>query len=261
MLANPTVQAPTRSAVVHDLLSGKVSPQALGLLVFAVRSGAAGDYADDVKALAAWPRALQEGMVARYDGPLGRSAAGERLEGYATAVLAPVRGKALDNIEDELFRFMRTVEGNEALQQALTSGEIAVPVRQAVVADLLARRASPETPRLARYAVRVGRPRDYLKLLEALVQRVALEAHRRVADVRAATELDEPQRLRLAAALTRFVGYEVEVRVTPEPPLLGGFVATVGDTVVDCSLRRRLEQARELLLMSPGATGAGAPDR
>ena len=35
------------------------------------------------------------------------------------------------------------------------------------------------------------------------------------------------------------------MRVTTEPGLLGGFVASVGDVVFDASLRRRVEQARE----------------
>jgi F-type H+-transporting ATPase subunit delta len=258
-LTDPTISAPTRTAIVHDLLSRRVSPKALGLCAFAVQGGPAGEYADDVGSLATSARALRDGMVLRYDGPLGRVAATDRLDGYATAVLAPVRGEAaLDNIEDELFRFMRTVEGNEALLEALTSPEISAEVRRAMVLELLASRATSESARTAAYAAHVGRPRDYIKLLEALVQRVALEAHRRVADVRAAVVLAEPERLRLAAALGRLVGYQVEVRVTAEPHLLGGFVATVGDTVVDCSLRHRLEQAKELFAMSPGAPGAGS---
>ena len=101
--------------------------------------------------------------------------------------------------------------------------------------------------RLAAYAAGIGRPRDYPVLLEGLVQRVAEEADRQVADVRSAVEMTEAQRSRLAAALTRFAGYQVDVRVSTEPGLLGGFVASVGDTVFDASLRRRLEQARSLL--------------
>jgi F0F1-type ATP synthase delta subunit len=47
-------------------------------------------------------------------------------------------------------------------------------------------------------------------------------------------------------------GYQVELRVTIEPDLLGGFVAYVGDTVLDASLRQRVRQAREVFLSPPG---------
>jgi F-type H+-transporting ATPase subunit delta len=220
---------------------------------------------EDVAGMAAAAVARRDGMVLRDEGPLGRTAAAQRLEGYATALLAGVRGeKQLGEVEDELFRFMRTVRGNDELNAVLTTSEVPVQVRQAVVHDILARRATPATVRLATYAAGIGRPRDYPLLLEGLVQRVANEANRQVADVRSAVEMTEAQRRRLAAALTRFVGYEVDVRVSPDPGLLGGFVASVGDMVFDASLRRRLEQARGLLFASstaPSEAAGRAPDK
>jgi F0F1-type ATP synthase delta subunit len=62
--------------------------------------------------------------------------------------------------------------------------------------------------------------------------------------------------------LANYTGYPVDVRVTPEPQLLGGFVATIGDTVIDASLRHRVELAREALLEPGRVTGpnAGTPE-
>jgi F-type H+-transporting ATPase subunit delta len=94
--------------------------------------------------------------------------------------------------------------------------------------------------------------------LGALVDLVAKEANRRVADVRSAIELSAQQRARLTAALTSFTGYPVDVRATADPQLLGGFVANIGDLVIDASLRHRVELAREALL-EPGRV-AGAPE-
>jgi F-type H+-transporting ATPase subunit delta len=262
-LANPTTSAPVRRAIIQELLSKKVSAPVLDLLTFAVQSGPAADYAQDVAGIAAAGVAKRDGMVVLDEGPLGRTAAAERLDGYATAVLAKSGERHLGEIEDELFRFMRIVDGNEQLRTSLTTSAFPAPQRQAVVEGLLARRASAESARLATYAARIGRPRDYLELLEALVQRVAKEANRRVADVRSAVEMTPRQRARLAGALERFSGYPVEVRVTSEPALLGGFVAYVGDLVVDASLRHRLEQAREHLFApstppgEPSAPGRG----
>jgi F-type H+-transporting ATPase subunit delta len=259
-LANTRVPLAVRRTVVQELLAKKVSAPTLQLLTFAVQAGAGADYGEDVTAVATAAAARRDGKVRLDEGPLGRTAAAERVDGYATAVLAALKERQLANIEDELFRFMRVVEGNDELNFALTTPELPAPVRRSIVSDLLARRASAESVRLAAYAAVVGRPRDYPVLLDSLVQRVANETNRRVADVRSAADMSDAEQARLAAALTRVTGYQVQVRVTPQPDLLGGFVASVGDIVVDASLRHRLEQARELLV-APAVLAGDNPAR
>jgi F-type H+-transporting ATPase subunit delta len=251
VLSDATLQRAKRRAIVSELLSGKVSARTLDLVTFAVQDGPAAHYYEDLAGIASLAEAKRLGMAPLEDVPLGRTAAAERLDGYATALLAGLEQRRLGNIEDELFRFMRTVEGNDALRAAMTTAEVPAAVREQIARDLLSRRAAPETARLSAYAARVGRPRDYLVLLDGLVERVAREADRRVADVRSATELTDEERERLASALSRYTGYPVEVRVSVEPQLLGGFVASVGDTVVDASLRFRLRRAAQALLAAP----------
>ncbi|MHB1497875.1 MAG: F0F1 ATP synthase subunit delta [Acidimicrobiales bacterium] len=242
---------PVRRSIVAELLEGKVRAQVVDLLSFAVQGGSDADYEADVAGVAAAAVAKRDGMVRLEEGPLGRTAAAARLDGYATAVLARTDRRGLGEVEDELFRFMRIIGGNDELLGALTTSEVPVALREGVVHDLLSRRASTESERMAVYAARVGRPRDYLVLLEGLLERVASEADRRVADVRSAVELTPSQRDRLAAAISRYTGYQVEVKVTLEPDLLGGFVAYVGDTVLDTSIRQRLRQAHEVFLAPP----------
>jgi F-type H+-transporting ATPase subunit delta len=250
-LENPTTPVPVRRSIVRELLAKRVSAPTLQLLSFAVQGGTAGDYEQEVAGVAAAVAAKRDGMVLLDEGPLGRTAATERLEGYAAAVLGPVSKRRLGAIEDALFRFMRTVDASSELRAAMTTAELPVKVRKRIVHDLLGRRGNAEPERLASYAVGAGRPRDYVLLLERLVQRVATEANCRVADVRSAAEMTEPQRLSLAAVLTRLTGSELSVRVGVEPDLLGGFVASIGDIVIDASLRHRLEQARGLLFSPP----------
>ena len=252
VLEGSNVALPVRRNIVRQLLEGRVMSPVVAVLSFAVQSGAGANYQEDVAGVVAAAAAKRDGMVRQDEGPLGRSSAGERLDGYATAVLAGSDQERLGEVEDELFRFMRTVDGNDELLTALTTAELPAAVREGIVGDLLSSRATPESVRMARYAARMGRPRDYLVLLDALVQRVAQEADRRVADVRSAVELSPDQEERLAAAISRLTGYQVELRVTIEPDLLGGFVAYVGDTVLDASLRQRVQQAREVFLSPPG---------
>ena len=174
---------------------------------------------------------------------LGRHAAVERVDGYATALLDDIPDKgSLGDIEDELFRFMRIVGGIAGTARRLIEpgGGRRRPAERLVV-DLLQGRATATTTSLAAYATRVGRPRDYESLLGALVDRVAAESNRRLAVVRTAVDLDDDRRRELAGALSRVAGHSVDIRVTVDPTVLGGFVATIGDTVVDGSSRHRLD--------------------
>jgi F-type H+-transporting ATPase subunit delta len=256
-MANPVTPVPTKRAIIKQLLGRKLSEPVIDLVNFVLQSGSGEEFAADIATLAAAGAALRDGMVLLDEGPLGRLGATDRLDGYASAVLSSVRGeRQLGDIEDELFRFMRIVEGNEELRVALTTAELPATVRASVVTGLLVRRASQESARMATYAARVGRPRDFPALLGALVDLVAKEANRRVADVRSAIEMTPSQRARLTVALTNLTGYPVDVRATTDPQLLGGFVANIGDVVIDASLRHRLELAREALL-EPGRAAGG----
>ena len=254
VLTDSGVPALSRRAVVKDLLSSRVGPSTVALLDFVIDVDRAADFVDDVAWLAARTEAATRGATSTTDHILGHKAAEERLDGFATALLAPVEGEsALTGIEDELFRFQRIVASAEDLRAALSSRAVPQQARHSLVEDLLRAKATDTTVQLASYATRVGRPRDYEALLGFLVDRVAAENNRRLADVRAAVELDEPQRRQLAEALAGVVGRNVEVRVTVDPKVLAGFVATIGDTVVDGSARHRLEILKERLIL-PEAT-------
>ena len=244
VLSDPGLPARTRRSVLTDLLQGRADPATVSLVAYTIEADPAPEVVGDLGWLAT--------AAARTDSAepdiLGRSAALARIDGYATAVLAPLRGQSeLGTVEDELFRFVRLVESSPELTAVLTDREIPASRRAGVVSDLLSGKTSPASARLATYAARYGRPRDFVATVGWLVERVASEANRRVAEVRSAVALDDEQRRRLGEALARITGRAVEVRVSVESELLGGFVASVGDTVVDGSARHRLELLKERL--------------
>ena len=67
-------------------------------------------------------------------------------------------------------------------------------------------------------------------------------------DVVTAAPLSEALRARLTAALGKRLGRDVRVAVTIDPTLLGGAVIRAGDTVIDGSLRGRLNKLADALL-------------
>lgn len=174
--------------------------------------------------------------------------ASERDKAYAAAIAAVARAEGeLGAVQDELFSLARTLGGSEELLSTLTDPQVPVARRQQVVEDLLQGRVSKTTLATVSMVVGAGRARDLPGIAEALVALGAAEGGKQVAVVRSAVELTDDQKTRLAAALQGAVGKPVDVRVVVDPSVLGGLVAQVGDTVIDGTVRRRLDQLKQAI--------------
>jgi F-type H+-transporting ATPase subunit delta len=174
--------------------------------------------------------------------------ADDRTLAYAEALFGVARAEGtLGEVEDELFRFSQTLQGNDELRNTLTDARIPAARRQQIVEDLLGGKASPTTVALVSMVVGTGRARQLPTIIERLVEMSAAEANKEVAEVRSAVPLTDDQRERLAKALEDATGKQVEVKVVVDPSVLGGIVAQVGDTVIDGSVRRRLDQLKNAL--------------
>jgi len=171
-----------------------------------------------------------------------------RVEGYAKALfdIAQAEG-ALDQVEDELFRFARTLENEIRLRDALVDPQLPVERRVEMLRELLDAKASPHTVNLISFIVEQGRARELTHIIDSMVELAARERQRAVAEVRSAVPLDEEQRQRLERALRDATGKEITLKVIVDPSVVGGLVARVGDLVFDASVRRRLELAKENL--------------
>ena len=170
------------------------------------------------------------------------------IEAYARALFEIARAEgSLDEVEDELFRFARSFEGSDALRSALTDEMIPAAKRQAIIEDLLGGKATSTTTQLISMVVGSGRSRDLPAIIDQLVARASSSKNLEVAEVRSATELTDDQKTRLAAALANATGRQVNLKVVVDPSVLGGLVATVGDTVIDGSVRTRLDQLKARL--------------
>jgi F-type H+-transporting ATPase subunit delta len=171
-----------------------------------------------------------------------------RIEGYAKALFEIARAEGtLDDVEDELFRFARSYESNDELRNTLTDEMIPAARRQAIVEDLLGGRATPTTVQLISMVVGSGRGRELPAIVDRLVERAANAKNLAVAEVRAAVPLTEDQQDRLKAAIANATGKDVTLKVVADPAVLGGLVVTVGDTIIDGTVRTHLDQLKSRL--------------
>jgi len=174
--------------------------------------------------------------------------AADRIDAYAHALLeiAQAEGR-LSEVEDELFRFARIVEGNDDLRMALANPGLPADRRAQIVDDLLENRALQTTRALAAFIVGSGRGHDLPAIVQKFVELAASAREHEVAEVRSAVPLGEADIQRLAQALGRATNKNIEVKVIVDPTVMGGLVATIGDTVIDGTVRHRLDQLKETI--------------
>jgi F-type H+-transporting ATPase subunit delta len=172
----------------------------------------------------------------------------DRIEVWAQSLLEIAESEGnLHEVEDELFRFARIVEGNDNLRAALANPGQPADRRAAIVDDLLENRSLQTTRAIAAFIVGAGRGHNLTAIVARFVELAAARREHEVAEVRSAVPLDDAQVERLAVALSRATKKTIEVRVVVDPTLMGGLVATIGDTVIDGTVRHRLEQLKETL--------------
>jgi F-type H+-transporting ATPase subunit delta len=252
-LTDAAVPSPARSALLADLLEPRVRQSVSNLATFVALYERAAEFAKTIESLVELGEqrlAEQEvGAGVQPEPPIGRGGALERIRGFAERVFEHLEDQGdVDAIEDELFRLARIMEGQSELRGALSSTAMALSARLSLLSDLLGTKVRKETMGLVGYVLRAGRGRDVVGALNYLVDLAAAERGRRLARVRAAVELDENTRGRLAEALGLRMRRPVELRIVVDPSLLGGLDIEVGDTVIDGTVRHRLEQLRDTIL-------------
>ena len=170
----------------------------------------------------------------------------ERVEAYAEAFFRVARAEQQGTaVEDDLFRFARALEANDELRGALGDRALPAERRIAVVEELMGGAGVSVSVGLVSMVIGADRAGELSAIVDRFLELSATERRHDVAEVRAAVPLDDRIRERLAKALSDATGKQVEVKVVVDPSVLGGVVARIGDTVIDGTVRRRLEQLKE----------------
>ncbi|MFC6886918.1 MULTISPECIES: F0F1 ATP synthase subunit delta [Actinomadura] len=219
-VSDPARDGADKAGLVQALLEGKVSPAALGLVADVVRL--------------------------RWSKPSELSDAVETLAVTAEAARAEADGR-IDDLEDELFRFSRVIEGEPALRGALSGPGLPADRRQGLLNALLEGKVTPAALVLVTELVLRPRGRSLEGGLAEYGKLVAQRRERLVALVRTPVELTEAQRTRLGAVLAAAYGHEVHLNIEIDPATVGGLSIQIGDEIIDGTIAGRLDDVRRRL--------------
>ncbi|MGW5094393.1 F0F1 ATP synthase subunit delta [Streptomyces nodosus] len=216
VLTDPAQPGEAKAELVQRLLGGQVDGTAVDLVGGMVRS--------------------------RWSQPRDLVDALEELANLADLTAAQ-QTNALDDVEDELFRFGRIVASHPDLRAALTDRGAGAPAKTELLRRLLGGRAHATTERLVMRLVTVSRGRSLEAGLESLSKLAAARRDRLVAVVTSAVPLSDTQKQRLGAALAKLYGRRMHLNLDVDPEVVGGIRVQVGDEVINGSLADRLEDA------------------
>lgn len=186
-------------------------------------------------------------MVAvRWSAPSDLVGATQQLGVDALLIDAETAG-VLPEVEDELFRFSRIVDGHPALAAALADETASAERRSALIDQLLEGKARPATVRLAQLAVSGFGGRAFEAALARLLELAAARRGRSVVRVRVAAPMTEQQERGLGAALAAVYGRQVSLHVEVDEALIGGAIVRIDSDLYDGSVATRLAEARRRL--------------
>ena len=157
------------------------------------------------------------------------------------------RDGALDAWRDGLNNAAALV-GDERVSAVLDDPGRPFEERVKALDGLLGAHVPPQVANLVRLLMKRGRL-EILPLVASEYQRL-LNRRRGIveATVTSASPLDAAETDAIRARIKTMAGSEVDLRTAVDPALIGGLTVRVGDTLLDGSVRGRLERLREQLV-------------
>jgi F-type H+-transporting ATPase subunit delta len=217
-LTDPSRSGSDRSELIVSLLGGKVTTVVVDVLAVLV--------------------------AGRWSRPVDLLDATERL-GVDAVLSAADKANALNDVEDELFRFGQIVQGNPELAVTLSDPGASTGRRVKLVEDLLKGKAQAATLRLVEVALEGFGGRGFEYSLTRLVELTAAKRDREVAYVTVAKPLADADEQRLADKLSELYGRQVSLKVDVDPKVIGGVSVRVGSDLYDGTILRRLNEAKQ----------------
>ena len=168
---------------------------------------------------------------------------------YAQALFGLAQEKGMmDQIEGDLALVVQTLRENSDVQRVVQHQDIPPEAKIRLVKEIFQGKVSPLTLNFLGVVLSKRReeylPDIYNRYLEqANITRGVVEA-----EVRSAVPLAQEQTEALAQRLGTKLGKTLKLKTRVEPALMGGIVVRVGDTLLDGSVRTRLQRLRERLL-------------
>ncbi len=168
--------------------------------------------------------------------------------GYARALFEMAQAEGVvSRVEEELFRLRELLKANPELLQFLKDPNVRPEGKRQALGDLFQGRVHPLVLSTLISLSDQDRAGRVLHVIEEFSTIAAAARQTVTGEVTVAVTLDDATLTRLATELSRVTGKNVKLLQRVDPAILGGAIITVGEQIIDGSLRRKLDQLKEKL--------------
>jgi F-type H+-transporting ATPase subunit delta len=167
---------------------------------------------------------------------------------YALALIAVADERKLtDRIGQDMTLITETLVENSLLRAVLATPVIRPHLLENVFNSIFEKHLTKEVMNLIKLLIHKGRG----ALLEKVAENYLLILDERMnvmnASITSAKELDEKAKADITTKLAGIMNTKIRPTYKVDPSLRGGFVAKVGDTLIDASIQNQLELLRSKL--------------
>jgi F-type H+-transporting ATPase subunit delta len=153
--------------------------------------------------------------------------------------------QSLERIAEDLHELEATIQGSRELKVVLMNPVVTPDRKLSLLTELFGKRFDPMTISFIALLVRKGRAEFLLATAEEFLE--MLDAKRNIlrAKISSAVSLTEAEQMEMQAKLESLTGKRIRAEFTLDSALRGGFVARIGDQLIDASLSHQIEMLRE----------------
>jgi len=168
---------------------------------------------------------------------------------YANSLLSSAIEKGnLDKVAKDMELVYSAIKSSAELSRTLASPIVKAQLKSSILEEIFKKKISKETMDFLKFVVEKNRE----DLLESIVNKFLELRDQKLGlvnvNVKSAVELGEDQKKKLKEKFEKLLNKKVRFNFTIDPDVVGGFVAKVGDTVYDASLKNQLEILKKRFL-------------
>lgn len=168
--------------------------------------------------------------------------------GYARALFEMAQAEGVvARVEEELFRLRELLKANPELLQFLKDPNVKAEGKRQALGDLFQSRVHPLVLSTLISLSDQDRAGRVLHVIEDFSTIAAAARQTITGEVTVVVTLDDATIGRMATELSRITGKNVKLLQRIDPAILGGAIITVGEQIIDGSLRRKLDQLKDKL--------------
>ena len=165
---------------------------------------------------------------------------------YANALLEISEEKNIfDKVSEDVELIHNTFSASKELKKILANPVIDAGKKKSIVEEIFKSKISPETMSFILFVVNKGREEYIFSITKRFMELRDKKLGFVNIEVSSVNELSDEQKNDLTNKLKNYTGKQVRLKYKIDSSIIGGFVARIGDTVMDASVLQQLKSLRE----------------